>query len=125
MQLEEQDQGMYEFVEQAKDAFETESTLVNIEDYEFLIEQDVPYLIPWIMPEGNNMGSATINNIKGIKNGLIFRPLGNSMRDIHDWWYSDALTQDRRDQYELKPESTLLREADILKAWKELAPTNS
>ena len=77
------------------------------------------------MPEGNNMGSATISNTKGIKNGLTFRPLGNSMSDIHDWWYSDALTQERRDQYELKPDSALLREADILKAWKELESTNS
>ena len=114
-----QSQDMSAFVDEASSTFNVESTFVKIDDYEFLKQHNVPYLIPWIMPVGNNLGSATINNTKGIANGLTFRPLPKSMKDIYDWWYSDALTQERRDQFELKPESTLMREAAIIEAWNE------
>jgi len=106
-----QSQHMYAFIEEASTAFDVESTFVSIDDYDFLKLHNVPYLIPWIMPEGNNLGTATIE--------LTFRPLTTSMKDIYDWWYSDSLTQERREEFELKPDSTLMREAAIIEAWNE------
>ena len=114
-------QTMQEFIDNAKVAFDVESTFVNIDDYDFLKESNVPYLIPWIMPEGNNYGTARINNQKGIKNGLTFRDLKDSVKDTYRWWISDSLTNERRNKFELKKaDAILLREKSIIENWKKL-----
>ena len=115
-------QTMNEFIDHAKEVFAVDSTFVHIDDYEFLKENGVPYLIPWILPEGNNYGSARINNQKGIKKGLIFRDLKDSVRETYNWWFSKSLTDERRSKFELKPESILLREKSIIENWGKLKP---
>ncbi|MEO1258647.1 MAG: NAD-dependent epimerase/dehydratase family protein [Bacteroidota bacterium] len=112
-------QNMYAFVEEAQKAFDVESNFVKINDYEFLKENEVHYIVPWIMPEGKNIGSAMIDNRKAISNGLTFRPLLGTMQDTHRWWYSDALTQEKRDVFELKENSILMREKEIIALWKK------
>ena len=111
-------QTMHEFIAEAKKAFDVESTFVNIDDYGFLKANKVEYIVPWIMAEGNNYGSARINNQKAIVAGLTFRDLKDTMSDIYNWWHSDALTQERRDKFEKKPESVLLREKEVVEKWK-------
>lgn len=113
-------QTMIEFVKEAKKAFQIESKLVPIDDYEFLKENGVPYLIPWIKPEGDNYGTARASNKKGIKAGLSYRKIKTSIRDMNQWWYSDALTDERRDKFEQKPDSVLLNESMIIENWKKL-----
>ncbi len=113
-------QGMKDFATEAKASFEVGSNLVFVDEYDFLKQNRVPYLVPWILPEGNNFGSARVNNKKAIKAGLSFRMLQDSIREMHQWWVSDALTQERRDKFELKPDSLLLREASILDNWNRL-----
>lgn len=115
-----QSETMMEFANKAKGAFEISSRLIQIDDYEFLKTQGVPYLIPWIMPVGNNFGSARIRNEKAIRSGLTIRGLKESVRDTYQWWNSEALTRQRRDKFEQKPGSVLLREAEILENWKKL-----
>lgn len=112
-------QDMYTFVNEAQQAFDVETTLVQVDDYDFLKAHKVPYLIPWIMPEGDNWGSARVSNAYAIDQGLSFRPLTESMKDIHDWWYSSSMTPEQREAVEQNPKSVLVREADILAAWKE------
>lgn len=111
-------QTMPEFVKEASQAFDVASEFVQINDYEFLKENGVPYIIPWILPEGNNYGSSRVNNDKAIENGLTFRPLTESVKDIHAWWYSDAVTEEQRNAFEKNPESVLMREDQILQKWK-------
>ena len=106
------------FVSQASTSFEEPIDLIWVEDYEFLKEQGLYYLVPWIMPEGNNAGSALASNLLARANGLSYRPLTESIRDIHDWWYSDALTPERRSEYEDNAKTVLSRESEILEAWK-------
>ncbi len=113
-------QTMNDFIDHAKDAFDVESTFVNIDDYEFLKENRVPYLVPWIMPVGNEYGGARINNQKAIENGLTFRNLKDTVKDTYQWWISDSLTDERRNKFELKPDSILLREKSIIENWKKL-----
>ena len=115
----EQAQTMMEFVEEAREAFDVESNLINIQDYEFLKEQKIYYLVPWIPAEGKNYGSARISNSKAIANGLTFRDVKTSVKETHDWWYSDALTDERRAEVEENPESVLFREKEILEDWKK------
>lgn len=113
-----QAQDMYTFVTEAQKAFEAESTLVQVDDYDFLKEHQVPYIIPWILPEGDNWGSARVSNAFAINQGLTFRPLTTSLQDIHQWWNSAAITSEQRAAVEQNPKSVLMREADILAAWK-------
>ncbi len=111
-------QNMYDFIAEAKTAFDVESTLVKIDDYDFLKKNEVYYIVPWIMPEGNNIGSALVSNAKAKANGLTFRDLKRTMKDTYDWWYSDALTDERRAKFEKKEGSILMKEKEILDAWK-------
>ena len=108
--------GMHEFIEKASAPFEKESKFVYIDDYDFLKENKCEYIVPWIMPEGNNQGTALINNQKAIANGMTFRPLDKTMLDTYEWW--NGLTEERRQKFEMKEDSTFVREREILEAWK-------
>lgn len=111
-------QTIHEFVKSAKQAFDTESTFIKIDDYQFLKENDLFYLVPWILPEGDHYGTARINNEKAIKAGLTFRDVKETIKDIYDWWHSDAVTEKRRKSFESKPESIMVREKSIIENWK-------
>ncbi|MDW3194309.1 MAG: NAD-dependent epimerase/dehydratase family protein [Cytophagales bacterium] len=111
-------QNIHAFVEEAATAFETESSFVKIDNHDFLKTNGVEYIVPWIMPTDGNQGSAMINNEKAIKNGLSFRPLPVSVKDTYDWWYSDAVSQERRDEVAIDPNGVLSREASIIEKWK-------
>lgn len=112
-------QNVHTFVEEAQKAFDVESSFVKIDDYDFLKENKIFYIVPWIMPEGKNIGSALISNKKAIANGLAFRPLIDTMKETHAWWYSEVQTQEKRDEFELKENSILLREKEIIEKWKK------
>jgi 2'-hydroxyisoflavone reductase len=111
-------QGIYAFAEEAKKTFDVETTFVKVDDYDFLKENKVYFIVPWIIPTDNNAGSAKIDNTRAKENGLSFRPLKASINDTYNWWHSDAVTQERRDKYESNPNSILLREEAIIKEWK-------
>lgn len=112
-----QTQDMYTFVEKASAAFDVETELIQIDDYDFLKENKIPYLIPWILPEGNNWGSARVNNEQAIASGLTFRPLGDTLKDTHDWWFSDSVSQEQRDKVMKDANGVLMRESEVLAAW--------
>lgn len=113
-------QNMYSFVSEAKNAFQAKVSFVKIDDYEFLKERGISDIVPWIMPVKKNKGSAKVNNEKGIANGLTYTPLVKTVRDTYDWWNSDAISQEQRDEVELDTDSVLVREKSILSEWKTL-----
>ncbi len=110
--------GMHAFVYGAHAAFSSAADFVMIPDYSFLEKHKVPYAIPWIMPVGENYGSARVNNQHGIENGLTFTPLAKSVTDIHDWWYSGVVGKERQDKLMAGKDSLMAREKTILDAWK-------
>lgn len=114
----EEEQNMYSFIEEAQKAFTAKTSFIKIDDYDFLKEKNISHIVPWIMPEGKNKGSAKINNKKGIANGLSFTPLMKTVKDTYEWWNSDAISQEQRNKVELDPKSVLVREAAILEQWK-------
>jgi 2'-hydroxyisoflavone reductase len=111
-------QTMLAFANKAKQAFDVETNIVPIDDYKFLEENGIYYLVPWIPPIGKNYGSARTANKKAIAAGLTFRNLKTSIQEMHDWWYSDALTQEQRDKFEKNPKGVLMKEQDVLAKWK-------
>ena len=109
---------MQEFVTENKDIFDADNSLVFVDDYQFLQENGVYYIIPWIIQDEYSYGSARINNQHSIANGLTFRDTKTSIRDTYNWWYSDNLTDKRRAIFEQKEGSVLMREKQIIEAWK-------
>lgn len=112
-------QNMYDFVEEASKAFNVEHTFVKVDDYEFLKANKAPYLVPWIMPEGNNYGSARANIDKALAAGLTYRNLKNSIKETYYWWRSDNVSEDMRQKFEGDAKNVFNREAEIIAAWKK------
>lgn len=110
--------GIHDFVKEAHSAFDSEASFINIDDYDFLKEHHVPYLVPWIMPDGNNIGSALVNNKQALANGLMFTPLTQTMIDTHHWWYNEDSITEHRQKFESNPNTVLSREKDIISSWK-------
>lgn len=106
------------FIYGAHAAFSSPASFEFIPDYKFLKSKDVFYAVPWIMPEGNDYGSARANNQKAIANGLSFTPLADSVRDIFAWWNSDAVGEERRKKMVSGEGALMAKEQEILKAWK-------
>ena len=111
--------GMHAFVHGAHAAFSSPVTWVPVDDYAFLREHDLTVSVPWIMPVGNDAGSARISTRRAIENGLTFTPLAASVRDIHAWWHSGAVPDERRARLETDQRALMMREAGIISAWKE------
>ncbi|BAO76714.1 NAD-dependent epimerase/dehydratase family protein [Winogradskyella sp. PG-2] len=111
-------QTMQEFVKEAAKTFDVELSFVMVDDYDFLVENKLYYSVPWIMGGEKNYGSARISNSKSITAGLTFRPLENTVKDTYNWWTSNAITDERRSEYENNPNTLLVKEKAILENWK-------
>jgi 2'-hydroxyisoflavone reductase len=111
---------MHQFVHGVHAAFSTAVTFVPIDDYEFLARHGVLDAIPWIMPVGDNFGSARVDNRRALERGLTFTPLADSMRDLYEWWLSDAVSEERRAALTTAERSLMAREPTILAAWRAL-----
>lgn len=111
-------QDIHAFVAEASQAFDVESTFVMVDDYDFLKSQEIFYLVPWVIVEGNNYGSSRASNAKGVAAGLTFRPLVDTVKDTYDWWQSGTLTQEAKDAFLLDEKTVFVREEAILEAWK-------
>ena len=72
------------------------------------------------MTDEKHFGSARISNTKAINNGLTFRNLNTSVKEVYNWWNSDSITQERRDLLEKNQRSVLLREKEIIEKWKSI-----
>lgn len=98
-------------------AFGSKVNFVNIDDYDFLLEHGLRFIGPWILPQGKSLGMMTANNDHSIKNGLTFRPLASTVTDTHEWWYSNAVTEERRTKFR-GDGSLIKRQGEIIKAWR-------
>jgi 2'-hydroxyisoflavone reductase len=87
-----------------------------VDDYDFLKEQSLYFTVPWTLLDGQDLGYTSINVDKALANGLKLRPLAQTHFDTREWWYSDAVSDERRTNpgFPLTPQ----REAEILAAWK-------
>jgi len=110
--------GMHAFVYGVHAAFNTEANFIMIPDYYFLTKHNIMDAIPWIMPVGDNAGSALMNNKLGIANGLTFTPLAESVRDIHEWWNSGAVEEAKRTNLISGVNSLMSNETKIISDWK-------
>ncbi len=110
---------MYEFANEATKVFGSKSNLVHIDDYTFLEENRLRYLMPWILDSKKYHGISRVSNARAIQNGLTYRSLATSMKDTHDWWFSDAIDSERRTAFEADKNELHNRQKDILERWKK------
>ena len=109
---------MEEFVYGVRATSAAEVSWTWIEDYEFLAEQGIFYAIPWIMAEGDNLGSQRIDCSRAKAAGLTFRPLAVTAMDTLEWYHSDALTDEERATPPMAISAE--REREALEAWRAL-----
>jgi len=108
---------MEEFVYGMRAATSSDVTWSWIEDYDFLVEHQVFYAIPWIIPLEDNLGSQTINIDRAKAAGLTFRPVALTAMETLEWYYS--LPEEKRAEPPMA--ITPQKEAEVLSAWKETA----
>jgi 2'-hydroxyisoflavone reductase len=114
----ENNQVMGDFISQIKNTFDNNPKFITIDDYDFLEKNNIHHIVPWLLPSPNYFGTALINNEKAINSGLTFRDVKETVRDTHQWWYSNNLSSDMRNKYEKNPQNMLIREAELLVKWE-------
>lgn len=120
-------QTLEQFVEALRPLATAPITYTWIDDYDWLKKyplrktadgkvEGLTYSIPWVMPEGDELGHTQISNQKAVAAGLKFRPLLTTARDTIAWRKSTAVPAALREQprYVVSPE----QERSILAAWK-------
>ena len=71
------------------------------------------------MPSPEYAGAARINLDRSKANGLTFRPLAQTSMDVLEWWYSDAVTDERRLELTEGERSMMRREPEVIAAWRD------
>jgi len=110
---------MAAFAYGAHAAFSSKVNFIHIDDYDFLNSHRLSYQAPWIMEMEKYHGISHVNNDLSINNGLTYRPLSKTVIDTHNWWYSDAVTEKRRMDFESDKNELHNRQKEIIKRWKE------
>ena len=107
---------MEQFVYGVRGATSAPVSFTWIEDYEFLKEHEYTWNIPWVLPTDDLLGCASINIDRALAEGLTFRPLARTCADVYEWWYSNAVDEERRASPEFPVDAD--RERELLEAWK-------
>ncbi|MGJ8662104.1 MAG: NAD-dependent epimerase/dehydratase family protein [Marinicella sp.] len=110
-------QSMAEFIKEASSSFQVPTQFTYVDDQDFLAKNQIYGVVPWVLPDGDYFGISKASNTKAMQSGLAFRSLSSTVKDTYLWWYSDALNQERRNQFELKAGSLLVNEKTLLKNW--------
>ena len=100
-------------------SFNSPINYIQIDDLNFLKEVGLTGIQPWVIQLPKFAGMSKSDNRKAIAAGLTFRPLSETVNATKEWWYSDAVTQERRDNILAGEQSFMQREKDILVKWRE------
>lgn len=106
------------FVHGIHASYNSPVSFVQIADPTFLQENGVIGIQPWVIQLPEYAGMSRSDNSRAIAADLQFRPLSETVGATKEWWYSDAVPQERRDQILTGERSFMLREADIIAKWR-------
>jgi len=89
---------------------------VWVEDHAWLAEHGLVAAIPWVLPQGDEVGHMSIDAGRALAAGLALRPLADTVFDVIDWWHSDAVPPEVREgaRFPLTPD----REREFIALWK-------
>ncbi len=105
------------FVHGCHAAFSSKVNYIHMNDPKFLEENNLTFVAPWIKDMKKYHGISRVNNQKAIDSGLSFTPLAVTVKDTYDWWYSDAVSEERRNKFLLEEFSLISREKELLEKW--------
>ena len=92
---------------------------VHIDDVDFLKNNGVIGIQPWVIQLPKYAGMSRSDNSKAIESGLTFRSLSSTTEATKEWWYSDAVTPERRENILTGERSFYNREKEIIRLWRE------
>ncbi|MEM6525080.1 MAG: NAD-dependent epimerase/dehydratase family protein [Bacteroidota bacterium] len=107
------------FVHGIHASFNSPVNYIQIDDLEFLKNNALIGIQPWVIQLPQYAGMSKSDNRRAIEAGLSFRSLSETVQATKEWWYSDAVTQERRDNILSGERSLMKREKNILLKWKE------
>lgn len=107
------------FVHGIHASFNSPVNYIQIDDLQFLEKNGIIGIQPWVIQLPQYAGMSKSDNSKAIEAGLTFRSLSETVGATKEWWYSDAVSQERRDNILSNERSLMKREKDILLKWKE------
>ena len=89
---------------------------VWVEDHAWLAENGLVAAIPWVLPDGDEVGHMSVDASRALAAGLELRPLAETVFDVIEWWHSDAVPPEVREntRFPLTPD----RERELITAWK-------
>ena len=105
------------FVHGIHASFTSPVNYIQIDDTDFLQENGLIGIQPWVIQLPKYAGMSKSDNSKAIADGLTFRSLSDTVNATKEWWYSDAVSQERRDNILTGERSFMKREEGILKNW--------
>lgn len=91
---------------------------IQIDDLEFLKENEIIGIQPWVIQLPEYAGMSMSDNSRAIAADLQFRSLSDTVRATRDWWNSEAVTQQRRDQILTNERALSTREQEIIEKWQ-------
>lgn len=91
---------------------------IQIDDIKFLEENSIIGIQPWVIQLPEYAGMSRSDNQRAIAAGLTFRSLSETVSATHDWWYSESVSQERRDNILTGERSFMNREAEIIAKWQ-------
>ena len=106
------------FVHGIHASYNSPVNFIQIDDLDFLRENGVIGIQPWVIQLPEYAGMSKADNGKAITAGLQFRPLAETVQATKAWWYSDAVSQERRDNILNGDRSFMKREKDLIAKWK-------
>ena len=90
---------------------------IQIDDVIFLEENDIIGIQPWVIQLPQYAGMSKTDNSKAIKADLKFSSLSETVSATKEWWYSSAVTQERRDNILNNERALMKREQEIISKW--------
>ena len=106
------------FVHGIHASFNSPVNYIQIDDLDFLKENEIIGIQPWVIQLPEYAGMSRSDNSRAIAADLQFRSLSDTVNATKEWWYSDAVSQERRDNILAGERSFIHREEDIIAKWK-------
>ena len=107
------------FVHGIHASFNSPVNYIQIDDLEFLKANEIIGIQPWVIQLPQFAGMSKSDNSKAIKAGLTFRSLSETVEATKKWWYSDAVSEERRQAILTNEGAFMQREKDILMKWEK------
>ncbi|MDF1698107.1 MAG: NAD-dependent epimerase/dehydratase family protein [Saprospiraceae bacterium] len=98
--------------------FNSPVNYIQINDTKFLEENAIIGIQPWVIQLPKYAGMSRSSISKAIASGLTFRSLAETTWATSEWWKSEAVNQERRDNILDGEQSMMNREKEILQKWK-------